>query len=336
MTISGGLVVALLLALSNTLARAASFDCKSAKAEQERFVCNNAALSRQDEAMAAAYRKHLGELSAKAQALVRESQRSWLAFWPRACSADPATVRLTSGELSCATGAYLERIAELQPRQVFKGLTIYTVSERRYAFEKAAGESLAKHQMDFPQIDVPPGTTVPTWVEPLNAWLARDRIAWRKSLDAQSDREARVRLERISADLAVVVQRTAYYGHGAAHPMNWLSRHYFLLSAGRELRASDLFRGSAWQEDLGRQVLGKLKADLGEFLQVSSLEDLIKLIQNPSGWELSPGQLELHFNPYDVAPYSQGFVTVVIPARDLQRHLTPLGQQLLASATAGR
>lgn len=322
------------LALSIMSAHAASFDCKAAKAAQERFICNNAELSRLDEDMAAAYRKHLGQLSEKARALVQESQRSWLAYWPRACSASAGKVELGARELSCAVDSYGARLSELQPRVTVQGMLAYNVSESRFTPPKERDGQPARNDLSYPQFDALPGKPAPTWLAPLNAWLARDRVKWRSSLDGQSDGSLSVFVNRTTPEAIHAIERNEFYGHGAAHPLTWVSHHHFLIEQRRELRASDIFNGEAWREPVARRVLADLKKQLGDDLQVAGLKELIEIIGKPSSWDFSAGKLELHFNPYEVAPYSRGFLTAEVPAAELHPHLTALGRRLLSPERA--
>lgn len=330
------LLLAPLVALGVAGAHAASFDCNAASATQERFICNNPELSRLDEAMAEAYRKHASQLSEPARALVRESQRSWLAYWPRSCSATVGKVELGASELSCAVGSYRERLGELQVRAPAEGLVAYRVSESRLAPPKERDGQRSRNQLSYPQIEPAPGRPSPPWLASLNAWLARDRSQWRSSLDNQSDGSLSVELRRLTPEVAYAIERNELYGHGAAHPMSWLSHHHFLIAQQRELQVSDVFREESWKLQIGQRVLADLTRQLRDDLQVAGLKELIGIIEKPSSWSFSTGKVEFHFNPYEVGPYAAGFVTVAIPAAALQPHLTPLGLRLISSAATGR
>ena len=330
------LLLSLLIVLGVAGAHAASFDCKAASATQERFICNNAELSRLDEAMAEAYRKHVTQLSDPARAAVRESQRSWLAYWPRSCSASVSKVELGAPQVSCAVDSYRTRLGALQLRPPAEGLVAYRVSESRFAPPKERDGQPSRNQISYPQLEATPGKPSPVWLPSLNTWLARDRGKWRSGLDDQSDGSLSVELRRLTAETAYAVERTEFYGHGAAHPMSWLSHHHFLLAQRREIQASDVFRDESWKPLIGQRVLADLKRQLRDDLQVAGLKELIGIIEKPSSWDFAPGKIEFHFNPYEVGPYAVGFVTVAIPAAALQPHLTPLGIRLISPTATTR
>ena len=79
---------------------AASFDCNKATSLLEQAICADPELSRLDERMAADYRSVLAALPTTAQALVRTTQRKWLAGIRRTCTGPLAVVA------HCVSNAY--------------------------------------------------------------------------------------------------------------------------------------------------------------------------------------------------------------------------------------
>lgn len=66
-------------------AGAASFDCKKAKSKIEKLICSDSELSSIDEGLNKAYQRAYNMSANKA--VVRQSQRDWLASWELdACS----------------------------------------------------------------------------------------------------------------------------------------------------------------------------------------------------------------------------------------------------------
>ncbi len=80
---------------------AASFDCAKAATKVEMLVCANAALSAQDEALAATYRQ-AASLSKPGDSEPKTSQRAWL------------KQRNVCADAECVAAAYRARIAELE------------------------------------------------------------------------------------------------------------------------------------------------------------------------------------------------------------------------------
>lgn len=138
-------------------ARAASFDCAKATRPQEKLVCADARLSALDEAISAAYRDARTKLSPAAWEAVQSGQKAWNAWWPRAQSSDPRTVKLGRGETYTVTLAFEERLKALQVTTGFDGkfttydVALYTVLAPDPELES---RSAAAHEWRYPQLDL--------------------------------------------------------------------------------------------------------------------------------------------------------------------------------------
>lgn len=266
-------------------------------------------------------------LSREAQSAVLASQRSWLAYWPWACSASPTTIKLQSDATGCVSNLYRVRLEELNVHSVAVGRASYTISEYRFLAPKVSDETAATHIISFPQVAINSSEDVS-----LNLWLARDLNKWRTGLDNDSDSELTVALNAATPELIQVTENVTFYGHGAAHPQNNMAHHYFLTGVGRALQASDFFLGKRWIEVIANHVFSKLQKRLGEYLQIKREQDLYPLISHPSSWSIKKDSFSLEFNPYEVAPYAEGFVDVEVPLALLRPHLTPFAREWMASA----
>ena len=165
--------ISLIAAFSWDIVRAASFDCKRATRPQEKFICQYEEVSKLDEALAKAYREQAKILPREAQTRVLSSQRSWLAYWPRACSASPTSIELGADAVGCVGDQYRQRLKELGVLPVPVGRTAYTVSEYSFNAPKAAGEAASTHTISYPQVVAKSSSDLL-----LNAWLARDIRKW--------------------------------------------------------------------------------------------------------------------------------------------------------------
>lgn len=315
-------------------AHAASFDCRLARTAQERLICADEGLSALDSRMGEVYRAHVARLSEAARRRVLASQRSWLAFWPRSCSNSPRRIVLDKDSVECARGLYERRIAELQPASPLGGLQAYVVSQYRHlAPTDADPEAQAgTHKSVYPQWEAIAGREAPRWLGALNAWLDRSAAYGPdKLLDADSTSDVALRIGHVGRELIQAVESVDFYGHGAAHGLTTLVFHHFLVEQARALRAEDVFTGPAWQQVLAQKVLKALREELDEDLFITDAKELVELI-GPAHWDFEGPGLQLHFNPYEVAPYARGPVSVAIDADGLREHLTDLGRRLLASA----
>ena len=95
------------------------------------------------------------------------------------------------------------------------------------------------------------------------------------------------------------------------------------------MNAIDFFAKNGWDIAVAEFAYKKLQHKLGDNLQAKTAKELIPLIREPSNWSISTNTFSLEFNPYEVAPYSEGFVEVNVPFSILRLFLTPLGRSTL-------
>lgn len=95
--------VALAAALAAVPARAASFDCSTAKAADEKAVCADCALGELDLKMSTLYGviTHLVAMGQRGE--IQDAQRAWL-----------SRRALCGGDAACVRQAYVSRIGELE------------------------------------------------------------------------------------------------------------------------------------------------------------------------------------------------------------------------------
>lgn len=300
---------------------AASFNCNQAARPQEKFICQYDEISRLDDLMAEAYREQKKALPKEAQFMIQASQRSWLNFWPMACSATPGVIKLDTNSKKCVSEAYRSRTSELNGATALAGLVAYKLGEYRYLAPKGKDEAPSTHIISFPQIVAQSLNDIA-----LNSWLARDLDKWRDTLDADSDTELSINVRALNSNLLHVTEVQYFFGHGAAHPLSNKANHYFILNSGRAMNANDFFSNNAWELFLADFAYKKLQQKLGDNLQVKSAKELIPLIRVPSNWSISKSKFSLEFNPYEVAPYSEGYVEVEVPFSSLRSFLTSMGR----------
>ena len=310
----------------NTNLFAASLNCNQAYRPQEKFICQNEEILKLDVALAKAYQEQIDVLPKAEQALVQTSQRSWLTYWPMTCSESPTALKLDVNSKDCVLDAYRSRIIELNTFPSIKGRVTYKVSEYRYIAPKSTDEVPSNHTISFHQIVAQTPNDAS-----LNAWLARDLTKWRAELDVDSDTELSVSLIAAGSTLIHAVEVQHFFGHGAAHPLTNKAHQYFMSSAARPMNTSDFFADPRWVEVVAQFALKKLQQKLGDNLQVSAANELIPLISQSSSWAISKNSFGLEFNPYEVAPYSEGFVAIELPYELVRPYLTPFAKSIFES-----
>ena len=303
---------------------AASFSCNQVVRAQEKFICQYEEISRLDELMTGAYREQMKFLPKEAQLLVQSSQRSWLNFWPMACSSTPGVIKFDANSKECVAEAYRSRTSELSGSVALAGRVTYKIGDYRYLKPKIKDDAPSTHTISFPQVVAKSLNDVA-----LNGWLARDLSKWQSSLDTDSNTELSINVKSLNNNLLHATEVQYFFGHGAAHPLTNKANHYFILNSGRAMNAIDFFAKNGWDIALAEFTYKKLQHKLGDNLQVKTAKELIPLIREPSNWSVSTNTFSLEFNPYEVAPYSEGFVEVNVPFSILRLFLTPLGRSTL-------
>ena len=303
---------------------AASFDCRKAMPGPETFICRHEAISKLDKQLSSAYQAQMKNLPSKARSAVMTSQRSWLAYWPRTCSASSVTIQLEDDALDCAVELYRLRIMELNMPPLNAGGAFYTVSEFRFLSPQSEHETAANHTISFPQIASNSSRDLQ-----LNAWLARDIHKWRSGLDKDSNSGLTVALTFFTPVLIQTTETATFFGHGAAHPQTGVAMHYFLPGAGRPMQVDDFFNDNGWVKGVANHLFKMLLERLGDNLQVKDAQELQALMTQPSRWLLNKGAFSLQFNPYEVGPYSEGIIEAQVPLALIRAHLTPFGRDWL-------
>jgi hypothetical protein len=133
----------------------------------------------------------------------------------------------------------------------------------------------------------------------------------------------------------IVVDRSKEYFTGGAHGMR--EREYFVVDSEekQQLSLEDLFLESA-KAPLKALVEDALrnysKLSPGKPLSAGYyFDDSIEVSEN---FFLTPEGIGFHWNPYEIAPYSVGFIEVVVPYERLQGLLTPKGTALVSQLTS--
>jgi hypothetical protein len=97
---------------------------------------------------------------------------------------------------------------------------------------------------------------------------------------------------------------------GSAHPGNSSMGFNFSSGLGRELHLSDLFQpGSGYLQVLSAFCTGKLKADRRLVFE----KGVQPTLENFHKWNITPDGLLITFDPYQVAPYSDGYIQITVP-----------------------
>lgn len=317
-------LIMLIVAVATPSAFAASFDCAKATTPFEQAICNTPALSTEDEVMAKAFATATGGLDKPAVQEMRADQREWLGFANRDCTDDAQP--LTSGsyiseQTDCLVSLFQSRVKTLEGSRMSGGIRFYVQS--KYAALKDTTNSdadyywkVATYDAAAPRID-----GQDELAKSFNAFVAKKSaelspLLGEKPDTTQLDETADTSVEVLVAEVLPVrislTTSTYYFGHGAAHGNTALGNIHYLVKQGRELEATDIFKGTEWKKKLLALVKKQLVADMGENLMLDDDSTIADVITEPDRWTFTDSGLVIQFEQYEVASYADGAPTVEI------------------------
>ncbi|MDR2746080.1 MAG: RsiV family protein [Treponema sp.] len=127
----------------------------------------------------------------------------------------------------------------------------------------------------------------------------------------------------------LVISRDRAFYKGGAHPNS--DRTYFVFDreAARQIRLSDIIRKEsepALKQVVNRELRAGKNLGPGDSLKNGSF--FVDEAELPEDFFLSPQGLGFHWNPYEIAPYSEGHVETLVSSGDIRAFLSPGGQRL--------
>ena len=320
------------------VAEAASFDCGKAATSFEKAICSTPEASAADDTLAVAYATALGGLSRPAANLVKSTQHAWLDYAARVCSDDgnPITGPYTDEQTQCLVGAFRERTTALEASRMQGGFRFYPAEQYLVepdtdpdsnGYNKVATKHFSTLKIDSSD-DL--ATAFNAMTETLRAGNADLFAKGSDQLAAGSteDIDVTTTVLKVTA-YRITLSTTNYsYGHGAAHGNYGISTAHFLIAEKRPLAASDIFARKGWRKVLGKLLVERTKAQLGDSFFSDSEADIPDWATDPGRWDFSQDGLVIQFQPYEVAAYAAGAVTVTVPWDDLRDLLAENGEAI--------
>lgn len=319
---SAALLIPFILGCMALPAQGASFDCAKAASWIELAICEDPALGRLDERMAAAYRDAREAARSDPPALERlaSEQRAWLAERD-GCRLTPCIERVYErrlGQLSGPIGTHpAEPLGEQKIQESAPHLSIdavYPVLPGEAPAVDAANREIralvdgviGTFRGQAGEYAAGPGAEGQGWEGP----------DWSLTLDYDSPHRT---------DRYLAIPFTGYEYTGGAHGMPLNLPLVIDLASGRRVPPEGLFRpGTNWLERLSEHCLKALRGR--ELLSADDQwlrEGTAPTLENYG--LLLPGSdgLTVTFAPYSVAPYAAGIQEVLIPYRELKGLLDP-------------
>ena len=325
-------VLALFLVAMMPDTHAASFNCSPSnlKRDIERFICNNKTISELDAVMGNRFDAAYQQLSPVHKVDYLKSQKQWLNFWPKSCNPEPvAKITFNQKFTDCAEVAYKNRIDELEIKEIKDAwrvfqLTLHTTTIPTDETVKNNYSKVLTHDANYPLIEIGLSDDDQLKEISINKWIA-DSV---KKTNAKAhtnfdelDRSSSLStyLSSPSTDLLSLALGYKFESY-QAHP-GWYSRSvHYSVALRRGINAKDLLKGE-WKKFFSRKVLEPLFKTYGDPF-VSTPEKLEPLTSNIDNWEFYKDGIVITFNRYEVAPYSAGNPSVLLPWKKIHPYLT--------------
>ncbi|MDB5560977.1 MAG: hypothetical protein JWN11_395 [Hyphomicrobiales bacterium] len=309
-------------------AQAASFDCGKARTAFAKAICSDPDLSKSDDTLAKTFADALVGLSKPAETTVRAGQDEWQAYVTLACTEDakPRKRPYDADGIACLKSEFDNRATALGNGKTIGGYLFYSVDHFAATRDSEADASSASKvgttALSAPRIDGEGDVA-----KAFNALMDKTQAALAGNKDeagAGSEDTDNALLVTTANRERITVSETDYtYGHGAAHGNYGITYLHFLTGPKRLLTASDIFAGDGWQKKLQDLALAQLKQDQGEDLMLDDPTSIDALVIDPARWDFSANGLILQFQPYEVAAYAVGAVTITVPWLTLAGDLAP-------------
>lgn len=259
-------VLGLVLFAFSCATHAASFDCKKAQSKMEKAICENPKISKLDEELAENYQAAKGKLSADAQKVFVNGQRSWVKFLSTSCFTDfQAKPASKEDAAKCLETEYKARVAGLKSTgSVVGGFKTYAYFEGDFkAYPK--DEEVALNRVSLVLIDENSDNA-----NTINS--AIKTAAGKTGIDKESTgaftSDVSNSLTNLSADLILLTQSESVTG--GAHPSEYTGYKYFSKELKRFIKVSDVFSNPKWKA-VAQQMAKK------HFEKEKTMDDVISL-----------------------------------------------------------
>lgn len=236
-------VLGLVLFAFTCATHAASFDCKKAQSKMEKAICENPKISKLDEELAENYQSAKGKLSAEAQKVFVNGQRSWVKFLAASCFTDfQAKPASKEDAAQCLETEYKARVAGFKSTgSMVGGFKTYAYFEGDFkAYPK--DEEIAFNRINLVLIDDSSDNA-----NAINSVIKTS--AGKTGIDKESTgaftSDSSNSLTSLSADLIMLTQINL--ASGGAHPSDYTGYKYFSKELKRFVKNSDVFSNPKWK-----------------------------------------------------------------------------------------
>ncbi|MGE5328206.1 MAG: WG repeat-containing protein [Deltaproteobacteria bacterium] len=118
-------------------------------------------------------------------------------------------------------------------------------------------------------------------------------------------------------NLLIITKNEYSYSFGAAHGMPLMETYHIDINTGRFYKLGDLFKKNSGYTERLNVILKQLMKKKSKENDSTFFYDMFEGINAGQGFVISDDKLQLFFQPYEIAPYSEGFPTFDIPYSEI-------------------
>ena len=258
-------VLGLVLFAFSCATHAASFDCKKAQSKMEKAICDNPKISKLDEELAENYQVAKGKLSAEAQKVFVNGQRSWVKFLAASCFTDfQAKPASKEDAAQCLETEYKARVAGFKSTgSMVGGFKIYAYFEGDFkAYPKDEQVAFIRRNLVLIDDTSDNANTINAAIKPTEKAMVDKDSAGAFTSDVSNS------LVSLNADVILLSQSES--ASGGAHPSEYTGYKYFSKELKRFVKVADVFSSPKWKA-VAQQIAKK------HFDKEKTMDDVISL-----------------------------------------------------------
>ena len=258
-------VLGLILFAFSCATHAASFDCKKAQSKMEKAICDNPKLSKLDEELAENYQVAKGKLSADAQKVFVNGQRSWVKFLSASCFTDSEAKPASKEDAAqCLETEYKARVAGFKSTgSMVGGFKIYAYFEGDFkAYPKDEQVAFIRRNLVLIDDTSDNANTINAAIKPTEKAMVDKDSAGAFTSDVSNS------LASLNADVILLSQSES--ASGGAHPSEYTGYKYFSKELKRFVKVADVFSSPKWKA-VAQQIAKK------HFDKEKTMDDVISL-----------------------------------------------------------
>ncbi|MCH4092126.1 lysozyme inhibitor LprI family protein [Acetobacter sp.] len=299
---------------------AASFNCASASAPKDKFICQTPELSAIDDQLAHVYKQKLESLSPYGADLLRKSERNWLRYVEIVCPITPPSENNSrADQVNCLKQVYQDRLHGLDAVARKIGPFLFNQIDSFAAEPYSSWDNVPKlyvQHLSYPQIDGPKSANTITW----NKIFDKGQVC--TDTECDGDKDISYDVSYVNDHVISVAWSDYTYSDGAAHGFFSSGSDNRVWDQGlRELTPADVF-ATGWQAKLQQLFWDALLKKSWKPSDDKVKRAVLATVIEPKKWSFTNDGLSVSFGAYEAGCYACNPGTTTVRWSNLRPLLT--------------